>query len=181
MISKVSNGLFLICSSLIILCEWVSSSVDRAQLLLTCVLLVSALVLPALQLDSLVCYFCPMQEKSQACTNVTSHCLPDQRCSTSKGHYGAVHVLSAQGCVDAELCGSHEVVSYRGVEYNVSHTCCCRDKCNSRPKLSNLKKLMQMIKAKMDKATSDVLVEEPWDSCENYTLSRTTAFPAIKS
>uniref|UniRef100_A0A3Q3FAA5 UPAR/Ly6 domain-containing protein n=1 Tax=Labrus bergylta TaxID=56723 RepID=A0A3Q3FAA5_9LABR len=46
-------------------------------------------------------------------------------------HYGPVYILSAQGCVDSDLCSSHEMTSYRGVEYNVSHTCCCKDQCNT--------------------------------------------------
>uniref|UniRef100_A0A3B5AZF8 UPAR/Ly6 domain-containing protein n=1 Tax=Stegastes partitus TaxID=144197 RepID=A0A3B5AZF8_9TELE len=90
----------------------------------------------------LLCYYCPLQHKGKPCTNTTSQCLPDQRCSSSRGRYGSIHVLSAQGCLSRELCGSHEMVSYRGVEYNVSHTCCCKDKCNAEPKSdANLKKL----------------------------------------
>uniref|UniRef100_A0A671X459 UPAR/Ly6 domain-containing protein n=1 Tax=Sparus aurata TaxID=8175 RepID=A0A671X459_SPAAU len=88
----------------------------------------TALVLPALSLDSLLCYFCPLQHKGKSCPNITSQCLPHQHCSSSRGRYGPVHVLSAQGCVDSELCGSHEILSHRGVKYNVSHTCCCKDK-----------------------------------------------------
>uniref|UniRef100_A0A3Q1GH03 UPAR/Ly6 domain-containing protein n=1 Tax=Acanthochromis polyacanthus TaxID=80966 RepID=A0A3Q1GH03_9TELE len=90
----------------------------------------------------------PFQQHStcKPCTNTTSQCLPDQRCSSSIGRYGSTHVLSAQGCLDKELCGSHEIVSYRGVKYNVSHTCCCRDKCNNELKFdTSLKKLLGMI------------------------------------
>uniref|UniRef100_A0A3Q1AKV1 UPAR/Ly6 domain-containing protein n=1 Tax=Amphiprion ocellaris TaxID=80972 RepID=A0A3Q1AKV1_AMPOC len=110
------------------------------------ILLLLALVLPALALESLLCYYCPLQPKGKPCTNTTSQCLPDQRCSSSVGRYGSIHVLSAQGCLDKELCGSHEIVSYQGVKYNVSHTCCCRDKCNNEPKFdTSLKKLLGMI------------------------------------
>uniref|UniRef100_A0A668A702 UPAR/Ly6 domain-containing protein n=1 Tax=Myripristis murdjan TaxID=586833 RepID=A0A668A702_9TELE len=66
------------------------------------------------------------------CPNITSQCLPDERCSSSMGRYGPVHILSAQGCIAAQLCGSHEIISYRGVGYNVSHSCCCRDQCNRK-------------------------------------------------
>lgn len=167
------------------LCVWVYVSVDvhpsgPSKFLLTSVILVSTLVLPALQLDSLLCHFCPLQDKIKSCPNMTTQCLPGQRCSSSRGFYGSVHVLSTQGCVDADLCGSHEVVSFRAVKYNISHTCCCKDKCNIAPKrVSSLKKLLGLIK--IDNSTSDALKEDSWASCENYTLSRTTASPAIKS
>uniref|UniRef100_A0A665UHS4 UPAR/Ly6 domain-containing protein n=1 Tax=Echeneis naucrates TaxID=173247 RepID=A0A665UHS4_ECHNA len=131
----------------------------------------SSLVLPAQTLDSLLCFYCPLQHKGQSCTNVTSQCLPDQHCSSSRGRYGSVHVLSAQGCVDRELCGSHELLSYRGVKYNVSHTCCCKDKCNGPPKPEvSLKQLLGMLTDKTDHANiTDAHEEQHWDSCANYT------------
>ncbi|TDH09482.1 hypothetical protein EPR50_G00087290 [Perca flavescens] len=149
--------------------------------LLTSILLATALVLPTLSLDSLLCYFCPLQQKGKSCPKITSQCLPDQRCSSSKGHYGSLHILSAQGCVDTELCGSHEITSYRGVKYNVSHACCCKDECNGQPKSdTTLKMVLGMITAKMDYINvTNVLREDPWDSCANYTLSKSSTLPAI--
>ncbi|KAM3609136.1 uncharacterized protein V6R79_010048 [Siganus canaliculatus] len=118
--------------------------------LLSILLTTAALILPALSLDPLLCYFCPLQLKSKPCPNVTSQCPPTERCSSSRGRYGPVHILSAQGCVKAELCGSSETVSYQGVEFNVSHTCCCKDKCNAPPKReSQLKMLMGRIRDKI--------------------------------
>ncbi|XP_023271052.1 sperm acrosome membrane-associated protein 4-like isoform X1 [Seriola lalandi dorsalis] len=146
----------------------------------TSILLATALVLPALTLDSLLCYYCPLQHKGKSCANITSQCLPDQRCSSSRGRYGSVHILSAQGCVDSELCGSHELLSYRGVKYNVSHTCCCKDECNGQPKPeAGLKKLLGMTKDKTDYTNvTNFLRQEPWDSCANYTSLKTTTLPA---
>uniref|UniRef100_A0A4W6CRU5 UPAR/Ly6 domain-containing protein n=1 Tax=Lates calcarifer TaxID=8187 RepID=A0A4W6CRU5_LATCA len=119
-------------------CVWLYIRVDIHQLglhwPLTFILLTTVVVLPALTLDSLLCNYCPLQYKGKSCTNITSQCLPDQRCSSSRGHFGSLHVLSAQGCLDSELCDSHEIISYRGVKYNISHTCCCKDKCNGSPK-----------------------------------------------
>ncbi|KAK5867182.1 hypothetical protein PBY51_011697 [Eleginops maclovinus] len=142
---------------------------------LSSILLAAALVLPALSLDSLLCNFCPLQHKGKSCPDISSQCLPDQRCSSSKGHFGSLHVLSAQGCVDAELCGSHKMDFFRGVKYNVSHTCCCKDKCNSRANTdTNLKKLLGMLADKLHYPNiTSVLREEPWDSCANYTSSKT--------
>uniref|UniRef100_A0A8C2Z5T2 Uncharacterized protein n=1 Tax=Cyclopterus lumpus TaxID=8103 RepID=A0A8C2Z5T2_CYCLU len=105
---------------------------QRENRLLTSILLATALVLPALSLDSLLCLYCPLQHKGKSCPEITSQCLPGQRCSSSGGHYGSLRILSAQGCLDTKLCGSHEITSYRGVKYNVSHACCCKDKCNGR-------------------------------------------------
>uniref|UniRef100_A0A3B4VI63 UPAR/Ly6 domain-containing protein n=1 Tax=Seriola dumerili TaxID=41447 RepID=A0A3B4VI63_SERDU len=130
------------CFQFVLLCVCIYISLGVRQLgphwFLTSILLATALVLPALTLDSLLCYYCPLQHRGKSCANITSQCLPDQRCSSSRGRYGSVHILSAQGCVDSELCGSHELLSYRGVKYNVSHTCCCKDKCNGRPNFRTL-------------------------------------------
>ncbi|KAM7414823.1 hypothetical protein PAMA_019579 [Pampus argenteus] len=137
---------------------------------LTCILLAAALVIPTFTLDSLLCFYCPLQQKSKSCLNTTSQCLPDQRCSSSRGHFGSVHILSAQGCVDSELCGSHEIISYRGVKYNVSHTCCCKDKCNVLTKANgSLKKLLGMIPDKTDYTNITHIPDRLWDSCANYT------------
>ncbi|XP_041795611.1 protein Bouncer-like [Chelmon rostratus] len=143
---------------------------------LTSILLATAALALPLSLENLLCYYCPLQHKGKSCPNVTSRCLPDQRCSSSRGRYGSVHVLSAQGCVDPELCGSHEIISHRGVKYNVSHTCCCKDTCNGPPKSdSSLKMLLGMI---TDTNITHVLKEEPWDSCANYTSPRSSILPA---
>uniref|UniRef100_A0A672ZLK8 UPAR/Ly6 domain-containing protein n=1 Tax=Sphaeramia orbicularis TaxID=375764 RepID=A0A672ZLK8_9TELE len=98
------------------------------------VLMATALMVPAVGVDSLLCYYCPLQHKDKSCPNITSQCLPDQRCSISWGFYGSIHIVSAQRCVNKQLCGSKEKVSYRGVKYDVRHKCCCRDTCNTAPK-----------------------------------------------
>uniref|UniRef100_A0A3B4H7C2 UPAR/Ly6 domain-containing protein n=1 Tax=Pundamilia nyererei TaxID=303518 RepID=A0A3B4H7C2_9CICH len=87
---------------------------------------------------SLLCYYCPLQQKSKPCPQTTSQCMPDQRCAISTGNYGFFHILSSQGCVDSKLCGSHKVISYQGVKYNVSYTCCCKNQCNILPKSDTL-------------------------------------------
>ncbi|XP_047453188.1 protein Bouncer-like [Mugil cephalus] len=157
------------------------NSVSGPRRFLTSAPLVMALLFPAVTLDSLLCYHCPLQRKGQPCPNVTSQCLPHQRCSSSRGRYGSVHVLSARGCVDSDLCGSHQILSYRGTEYNVSHGCCCEDKCNGAPKLDgNLKMLLGVVSEKTD-SVNNVLREETRDSCANYTSSTTAASPATRA
>nr|XP_019934297.1 PREDICTED: sperm acrosome membrane-associated protein 4-like [Paralichthys olivaceus] len=141
---------------------------------LTSILLATALLLPALSADTLVCHYCPLQHKDKSCGNITSQCLPGQRCSSSTARYGAVHVLSAQGCLDGDLCGSHELMSHRGVKYNVSHSCCCMDECNGPPRSdAGLKRLLGIMKNKAHNGNiTDVLRELAWDSCANYTSLR---------
>ncbi|MEQ2295019.1 hypothetical protein AMECASPLE_009823 [Ameca splendens] len=143
----------------------------------TSTLLLSALLLLASTVGSLLCNFCPLQHKSKSCKNFTSECLPHQRCFSSWGRYGSVHVLSSQGCLDAELCDSYEMVSYRGVKYNISRTCCSRDVCNIAPQTNtSLMDLLGMIKNNLDYTATTLIMEEPWDSSENYTAPS----PAIK-
>lgn len=158
-------------------------SLGSCPFLTSILLTAAALVLPALSLDSLLCYFCPLQHKGKSCPNNTSQCLPHQHCSSSRGRYGPVHVLSAQGCVDSELCGSHEILSHRGVKYNVSHTCCCKDKCNDPLKPdTNLRMLIRMITERIDHTgVTNVTKKELWDSCAHYTSLRNSTVPAAAS
>ncbi|XP_074488662.1 protein Bouncer-like [Sebastes fasciatus] len=145
-------------------------------------LLATALVLPALSLDSLLCYFCPLNHLRRS-YNITTNCLPGERCAISRGYYGSFQALSSQGCLDAELCDSYKITSYWGLKFNVSHTCCCTDKCNGQPKSdTSLKRLLGMIKGKIDRTNiTNTLSEEPWDSCANYTSSTSTVSPATAS
>uniref|UniRef100_A0A8D3BTT9 Uncharacterized protein n=1 Tax=Scophthalmus maximus TaxID=52904 RepID=A0A8D3BTT9_SCOMX len=76
---------------------------------------------------------------NQLCSGVTGHhssTLPGGFHTHTHTHaHGEDGITKkGQGCVDGELCGSREIVSHRGVEYNVSHACCCEDKCNGPPK-----------------------------------------------
>lgn len=142
-------------------------------------LLAAALVLPGLSLDTLLCNHCHMQHKAKSCSNVsTTRCLADERCSTSRGRFGRLHVLSAQGCLAAVLCGTHEFRAYQGMRFNVSYACCCKERCNRRPEPeTSLKTLLGLIAHKADshdvgRLTKNVVAEEPWDSCVNYTSSR---------
>lgn len=163
------NVSFLTCITLPVCVDFIRLNVHLLGLywFLTSILLATDLVFPAPTLQSLSCYYCPLQNKNKSCPDITSQCLPHQQCSSSRGHYGLVHILSAQGCVDREHCGSHEMISYRGVKYNVTHTCCCKDKCNERPKSdANLKKLLV---SSPDEVDVNIINAEDWDSCKDYT------------
>ncbi|XP_061826274.1 protein Bouncer [Nerophis lumbriciformis] len=140
---------------------------------LTSILVTAALLLPVLSLDTLLCYFCPLQPKEGSCANITTQCVPGQRCAASKGYYGAFHALSSQGCVDAELCGARQVVSYRGVEFRVTHRCCCRDKCNMAAESEAILKMLlgMMTKRAQYSNITRALREQIWGSCANTSAS----------
>ncbi|XP_061629289.1 protein Bouncer-like [Phyllopteryx taeniolatus] len=139
----------------------------KQRLTLTSVMMAAVLFLSALgQRDSLLCYFCPLQPKEAPCPNITTECPPGQRCTTSRGYYGVVHVLSAQGCLDAQLCGTSQVVSHMGVEFLARHSCCCKDKCNVAPtSKAILKLLLGMIMEKAYANATRALREQLRGSC----------------
>ncbi|XP_010900259.2 protein Bouncer-like [Esox lucius] len=79
----------------------------------------------------LLCNVCPLQHKERSCSShFTTECHLNERCGTSTGHFGSIHILSAQGCLTYDLCNSTHPVLYRGVSYNVTYRCCCRNRCN---------------------------------------------------
>uniref|UniRef100_A0A3P9PRY5 Activin types I and II receptor domain-containing protein n=1 Tax=Poecilia reticulata TaxID=8081 RepID=A0A3P9PRY5_POERE len=74
--------------------------------------------------------------KPQTETKTEQDCLPNHGCASSWGWQGFRHVLSSQGCLDIQLCNSQEVVKYRGQRYDLTHSCCCGNKCNVTPKVN---------------------------------------------
>lgn len=73
--------------------------------------------------------------------------------------------------MDAELCGSSEIVSFKDSQFNVSHTCCCKNECNTPPKTGpNMKLLLGMITLEEYSNIRNVLPEEAWDSCATEDL-----------
>ena len=130
-------------------------------------------------MDTLLCNHCPLQHKGRSCPEgSTTRCLADERCASSRGRYGSLHVLSAQGCLAAVLCGTQELLTYRGSRYNVSHACCCADRCNLAPRPeSALTTLLGLIAHNLKDVdpgdlTRNVIAEVSSDSCVNYTSSR---------
>ncbi|KAL0968707.1 hypothetical protein UPYG_G00270550 [Umbra pygmaea] len=102
----------------------------RVFLLPTLILTLAAMGRPVPR-QILLCNVCPMQLKDKSCSNdFTSECQPNEHCGTSKGYFGSVHILTAQGCLTPDLCNSTHPLIYRGVNYNVTYRCCCSDQCN---------------------------------------------------
>ncbi|KAK6317777.1 hypothetical protein J4Q44_G00110680 [Coregonus suidteri] len=101
-----------------------------------CVFLLPGLTVAAMGFPStsLLCNFCPLQHKGRSCSkDSTTECLPRERCGTSMGRFGSIHILSAQGCMTPDLCNSTHAVTHQGVSYNVTYRCCCSDQCNQPP------------------------------------------------
>ncbi|GLD69560.1 protein Bouncer-like protein [Lates japonicus] len=111
-----------------------------------------------------------IEQREMHFNHTTPHISPLSPKPGFPGYYALISLalltligcIVAAGCVDSELCDSHEIISYRGVKYNVSHTCCCKDKCNGPPKSDiSLKKLLGMITDRTDYTNiTNVLREE---------------------
>lgn len=132
----------------------------------------TALLLPASSQEALSCYYCRLQSLHEPCPNLTVQCWSHQRCLTSTGYYGRVPNLCGLGCVDAQLCGSQQVVSYRGVKHSVKLNCCCRNNCNKQQDGTSAQKTM--VKETLKGAPHSM---EDDDSCANYTLAQTSSTP----
>lgn len=129
----------------------------------------AALVLPTLSQDGLSCYYCPLCPQDQRCPNITVRCKSQERCLTSTGRYGRAHILSQLGCVEARRCGSHYMVPFRGVNYNVSRDCCCSNNCNTQPGVtSDLKTILERLHQIIHGGPPREV-----DSCANYTSTQT--------
>uniref|UniRef100_A0A8C2J9U2 Uncharacterized protein n=1 Tax=Cyprinus carpio TaxID=7962 RepID=A0A8C2J9U2_CYPCA len=74
--------------------------------------------------------------------NITTECLEHERCSSGWRRYGRVHVLALQGCLSPELCGSNQTLTHKGLEYEITYTCCCRDLCNTAAAPESLLQLL---------------------------------------
>ncbi|XP_077424295.1 protein Bouncer-like [Vanacampus margaritifer] len=152
----------------------------KQRLTLTSILLTVVLLLSSLaRLESLLCYVCPLQDKESPCPNMTTECPSGQRCVTSRGYYGTFHALSAQGCVDASLCGSRPAVSYMGVEYRVRHSCCCKDKCNMAPTSQDILKMLLGVMAEKNGNATRALREKLWGSCGGDPVASTEPSPSV--
>ncbi|KAJ8381746.1 hypothetical protein SKAU_G00025240 [Synaphobranchus kaupii] len=108
-----------------------------------CALLCVCLLGPLLASSSLLCNFCPLHRKGLTCPTFTTECKPQERCYSGRGLYhGSIHILSAQGSVSRELCGTVQPIEFMGISYSINYTCCCRDKCNLPPELDNTLKML---------------------------------------
>ncbi|XP_059420478.1 protein Bouncer-like [Carassius carassius] len=90
----------------------------------------AVLALCLLGVLALECHYCPLQAAGTRC-NITTECHAHERCSTGWRRYGRVHVLAVQGCASPELCASNQTLTHKGIEYEITYTCCCRDLCNT--------------------------------------------------
>ncbi|KAJ8261876.1 hypothetical protein GJAV_G00159460 [Gymnothorax javanicus] len=108
------------------------------QHLLLCICLMCSL----LASDGMECNMSHLHRKKETFRNDTTECPPGHRCYSGRGFYGKSHILSAQGCVLSEWCGTVRPIKFGGVTYSMSYTCCCRDLCNLPPKQDKLLKML---------------------------------------
>ncbi|XP_008410152.1 sperm acrosome membrane-associated protein 4-like [Poecilia reticulata] len=137
---------------------------------LTSTLLLFALIFPAFTVGSLFCNFCPLMPKTEPCSVLNTECLPNHGCASSWGWQGFRHVLSSQGCLDIQLCNSQEVVKYRGQRYDLTHSCCCGNKCNVTPKVNASLIVSLWFKTSPDNLLS-ALMKTLQSPCSNQTAS----------
>ncbi|KAF4101777.1 protein Bouncer-like [Onychostoma macrolepis] len=110
-----------------------SGSVALRSAVLALVVLLSGRAAAAV----LLCHYCPLQAAGARC-NITTECRGHERCSSGWRRYGRVHVLALQGCASPTLCGSNQTLTHKGLEYEITYTCCCRDLCNTAAAPENL-------------------------------------------
>ncbi|XP_061679701.1 protein Bouncer-like [Syngnathoides biaculeatus] len=148
----------------------------KQSLTLASIMMAAVLFSAVGQRDNFLCYFCPLQPKDAPCPNVATECAPGQRCATTRGYYGVVQVLSSQGCLDAPLCGTSQVVYHMGVEYLARHSCCCKDKCNVPPtSKAILKMLLGMIMEKAYANATRALRGQLQGSCGDDPVTPATS------
>ncbi|XP_061108790.1 protein Bouncer-like isoform X2 [Conger conger] len=122
--------------------------------------------------SGLLCNYSLLQRKGQPSRN-TTECRPQDRCFSAPGLFGKSHILSAQGCVSRELCGTVQPAVFRGSTYFLNYTCCCRDQCNLPPEQDNtLRMLLRETKGSLKGA---VTTKTTVDDCpEDNSLQENT-------
>lgn len=75
------------------------------------------------------CVFCELTDSAQ-CPGVLMRCGDDEDCFTGHGVAQGVGPIVNKGCVHSTSCGHEEPVSYMGLTYTLTTTCCSGQLCN---------------------------------------------------
>ncbi|XP_004867056.1 sperm acrosome membrane-associated protein 4 [Heterocephalus glaber] len=78
------------------------------------------------------CFFCELTD-SMRCPGTPMHCGDEEDCFTGRGVAQGVGPVINKGCVRAPSCGREEPVSYMGLTYILTTTCCSGHLCNHGP------------------------------------------------
>nr|XP_004672330.1 sperm acrosome membrane-associated protein 4 [Jaculus jaculus] len=75
------------------------------------------------------CVFCEFTDSTQ-CPGTRMHCGDDEDCFTGRGTAHGVGPIINKGCIRSASCGHEEPVSYMGLTYSLTTTCCSGHLCN---------------------------------------------------
>ncbi|XP_029781320.1 sperm acrosome membrane-associated protein 4 [Suricata suricatta] len=92
-------------------------------------LLLLAMAVPPGARGAKDCAFCELTDSTQ-CPGTHVHCGEDEDCFTGHGVAPGLGGVINKGCVQSTSCGHEEPVSYMGVTYTLTTTCCSGHMCN---------------------------------------------------
>ncbi|XP_007536311.1 sperm acrosome membrane-associated protein 4 [Erinaceus europaeus] len=75
------------------------------------------------------CLFCELTD-SHHCPGTHMRCGDDEDCYTGHGVSPGVSPVLNKGCLASTKCGREEPVTYMGVTYSLTSTCCSGHMCN---------------------------------------------------
>ncbi|XP_059109380.1 sperm acrosome membrane-associated protein 4 [Peromyscus eremicus] len=75
------------------------------------------------------CVFCELTDSTQ-CPGTRMRCGDDEDCFIGHGVAQGVGPIINKGCVRSTRCGREEPVSYMGLTYSLTTTCCSGQLCN---------------------------------------------------
>lgn len=76
------------------------------------------------------CVFCELTDSTQ-CPGTPMRCGDDEDCFIGRGVAQGVGSIINKGCVHSTSCGREEPVSYMGLTYSLTTTCCSGHLCNA--------------------------------------------------
>lgn len=79
------------------------------------------------------CIFCELTDSTR-CPGTHMRCGDDEDCFTGHGVAQGVGPITNKGCVRTTSCGREEPVSYMGLTYSLTTTCCTGHLCNAGPR-----------------------------------------------
>lgn len=94
--------------------------------------LLLAIALPWATTGAKDCVFCELTD-SLSCPGTHMSCGEDEDCFIGHGVAQGVGPILNKGCVHSTSCGREEPVSYMGVTYTLTGTCCYGHMCNRGP------------------------------------------------
>lgn len=75
------------------------------------------------------CVFCELTDSAR-CPGTQMRCGDDEDCFIGHGVAQGVGPIINKGCVQSTSCGREEPISYMGLTYSLTTTCCSGHLCN---------------------------------------------------